>query len=231
VKKSLKYASFFLLIATAASAALPVVEFIDLPTAEVTDHYGAHVSFRFYSGGGVLTKTDFGVLPRFNVGFGLDAEHFIGQETVDLNRPTLNMKLRVYDGARNLPALALGYDGQGYFFDKETDKYRQREKGLYAVGSGEVLTPGLSLTGGLNIYDFRTDDVYGFTGVQYLWQELVGIIFEADNLFHRPRYNRFNLGGRYHVTPSFALDVAGRDLWAGGREAERIVRISYSASF
>src|SRR6185503_6570311 len=153
------------------------------------------LSFRFYSNGGLLTKTAFGVFPRLNVGFGLDTERFIGRESVDLNRPTLNMKIRAYDGARNLPALALGYDGQGYFFNEAKDKYDQREKGLYGVGSGEIIVPGLSLHGGLNIYDFKTDDVYGFAGLQYSYMDVAGVIFEADNLFHKPRESRFNLGG------------------------------------
>lgn len=208
-----------------------MVELIDIPTAEVADHYAADVSFRFYTAGGVLTKMAFGVFPRLNVGFGLDTEKFIGNQSADLNRPTLNMKLRAYDGGRNMPALALGYDGQGYFFNKDTDKYEQREKGLYAVGSGEIIVPGLSLSGGANIYDFKNDDVYGFFGLMYLYQGTIGVIGEADHLFHKPRNSRFNLGGRYYVTPSFSIDLAGRDLWAPRRDSERILRLNYSASF
>jgi hypothetical protein len=222
---------FLIAVGTTLRAEAPVVELIDIPTAEVVDHYGVNSSFRFYSGGGVLTKAAFGVLPRLNVGFGLDAQRFIGNRSVDLNRPTLNMKLRAFDGSRNLPALALGYDGQGYFFNKQTDKYDQREKGLYAVGSGEIIVPGLSLHGGFNMFDFKDDRIYGFTGIQYLFQGVVGAVFETDNMFYRPRDIRFNVGCRYYVTPSFSLDLAGRDLWAGGRKAERILRITYSASF
>ncbi len=220
-----------MVIAAPLRADVPVVELIDVPTAEVVDHYGVNTSFRFYSDGGVLTKAAFGVLPRLNVGFGLDTERFIGNQNIHLNRPTLNMKLRVYDGQRNLPAVALGYDGQGYFFNKAADKYDQREKGLYLVGSGEIITPGLSLHGGLNVYDFNKDPVYGFAGIDYLFQDVVGFIFEVDNGFHKARDTRFNLGGRYMVTPSFSIDLAGRNLWAAGRNPERIVRINYSASF
>lgn len=231
MKTTIKYASFVILFAVAARAELPILEMIDIPTAEVADHYAADVSFRSYTGGGVLTKTAFGVLPRLNVGFGLDAEHFIGNQSVDLNRPTLNMKLRAFDGGRNMPALALGYDGQGYFFNKDTDKYTQREKGLYAVGSGEVVVPGLTMSGGLNIYDFKKDAVYGFTGLMYTYQNTVGATIEADNLFHKAGNSRFNIGARYYITPGFSLDMAGRDLWAASRKAERILRLNYSASF
>jgi hypothetical protein len=213
-----------------ATAAPPLTELVDVPTAEVVDHYGFMTTFRFYTGGGVLSRAHFGVLPRLNVGFGLDAEHFVGGETIDLNRPTLNVRFRFFDGRRSLPALALGYDGQGHFFDKSIDRYRQREKGLYLAGSGEFLIPDLSLHGGVNIYDFHNDHVYGFAALNYLVQDTVGFLAEWDNI-RRGRDSRVNLGGRFHVTPSFYVDVAGRDLFGPGRRAERIVRLTYSGSF
>ncbi len=213
-----------------ARAAGPATYLIDIPTADTVDHYGYDLSFRLYSGGGVLTKAAFGVFPRLNVGFGLDAERFIGADTVDLNRPTLNVKFRLFDGKRHLPALALGYDGQGYFFDEKTDKYSQREKGLYLAGSGEILVPHLTLHGGGNIYDFSDDKVFAFAGVNYLYEDALGLTFEVDNV-RVARRNRMNLGGRYFITPSVSVDVAGRDLWAAGRKAERIVRVNYFGSF
>jgi hypothetical protein len=231
LKKRIKHALFLLFFAGIARAEAPIVELIDVPTAEAVDHYGAYTSFRFYTGGGVLTKAAFGVFDRLNIGFGLDTERFIGSQNVHLNRPTLNMKFRFYDGQRNIPALAIGYDGQGYFFNKATDKYNQREKGLYAVGSGEIIVPGLSLHAGINVFDFNKDPVYGFAGLDYMFQDVVGLIFESDNLFHKARESRFNFGGRYFVTPSFSIDLAARDLWAASRKAERILRINYSASF
>jgi len=86
-----------------------MADLIDVPTADVADHYGYDLNFRFYTGGGVLTKTAFGVLPRLTIGFGLDAQQLIGANTVDMNRPTLNMKWRFFDSKRNLPAVALGF--------------------------------------------------------------------------------------------------------------------------
>jgi len=223
-----------LLLALLATARLHaqglMTELIDIPTADAVDKYGFHTSFRFYNGGGVLSKANFGVFPRLNIGFGIDTEQLVGSNTVDVNRPTLNAKLRFFDGKRQLPALALGYDGQGYFFNEDTDKYNQRERGLYLVGGGEILTPGLSLHGGANIYDFDDDRVFCFAGISYMIQEVVALSFEADNM-RKGRDNRLNTGVRYYVTPSFAIDLAGRDLWAAGRKAERIVRLGYYGSF
>lgn len=204
---------------------------IDTPTAEVVDHYGYNLSFRLYTKGGVLTKTAFGVFPRLNIGFALDAENFIGSDTVDINPPTLNVRWRFFDGKRHLPALALGYDGQGYFYDESKDEYIHREKGLYLAASAEVLTPGMNLHGGGHIYDFSEDKVFAFGGVSYLHEDFVGVTFEADNVGGRARHHRLNGSVRAFVTPSLSVDVGARDLWAAGRKAERIVLINYFGSF
>jgi hypothetical protein len=211
-------------------AGLPPLELVDSPTPEVTNHYGVNMAFRFYSQGGLLTKTSFGVFPRLNVGFGLDAEKFVGGESVDINRPTLNMKYRFFDGQRHLPALAAGYDGQGFFFDKGKDKYLQREKGLYLTGTGEVLVPHLDFTGGVNIYDFREDRVFVFTGLHYLYHDVLSLVAEVDNL-RLGRDARLSGGVRYHTTPHFSIELMARDLGAPGRNSERVVRLSHNTSF
>ncbi|MBP9127208.1 MAG: hypothetical protein KBG07_00385 [Elusimicrobia bacterium] len=230
LKKSIGFIAILVGAMGWARAGAPVVELIDVPTAEILDRYGFNTSFRFYSDGGMLAKTYFGVFPRLNVGFGLDAEGFVGDEAVGLNKPTLNVRFRFYDGQRNLPALALGYDGQGLFYNEETDKYNQREKGLYLVGSGEVFVPDLSLHAGANIYEFSNDHLYGFMGLRYVYKDLLGLTGEWDNV-RNGRDSRLNLGGSWWLTPSFALELAVRDLWAAGREPERIVRLSYTGGF
>jgi len=211
-------------------AGAPVMELIDIPTAEVLDRYGFDSSFRFYSGGGMLAKTHFGVFPRLNVGFALDADGFVGDESVDMHKPTLNVRFRFFDGQRNLPALAVGYDGQGYFFDKTTDKYAQREKGLYLVGSGEIIVPDLSLHAGLNMYDFTNDHVYGFMGLRYLYRDVLAFNAEWDNI-RVGRESRLNAGIGWWITPVFSVEFAGRDMGAPSRPTERIVRLVYTGGF
>src|SRR5262245_44206893 len=82
------------------------IEVIDTPTAEVTDHYGYFVSFRFGQDGNLQNKTIFGVFPRVNLGFGLDGERVIGTEDARLNKPTINLKFRFFDGKGIIPAFA-----------------------------------------------------------------------------------------------------------------------------
>ncbi len=206
------------------------MELIDVPTAEVLDRYGFDSSFRFYSDGGMLAKTHFGVFPRLNVGFGLDVDGFVGNDAIDLHKPTLNVRYRFFDGQRNLPALALGYDGQGFFYNKETDKYDQREKGLYLAGSGEIIVPDLSLHAGINVYDFSNDHVYGFMGLRYLYRDMVSFNAEWDNI-RVGRDSRLNAGFGWWITPSFSVEFAARDLGAASRDPERIVRLVYTGGF
>ncbi len=211
------------------------INVIDIPTAEVVDHYGYHVNFRFGSEGALQTKTNFGVFPRLNLGFGLDGERVLGTEDARMNKPTINLKFRLFDGRKNLPALALGYDGQGYVFNRDTDEYEQREKGLYLVSSTEMFAKDLFLHLGGNIFDFdEGNSTRGFAGISYTYEQIFGLMFEWD---HATEYDerRINFGLKYFITPVFTVDAVGRNIpesaTSSSRETERIVRLNYTGSF
>lgn len=211
------------------------IEVIDIPTADVVDHYAYNVSFRFGREGALQTKTAFGVAPRLNLGFGLDAERVIGTEDARLNKPTINLKFRLFDGRRALPALALGFDDQGFVWNKALDEYEQREKGLYLVASNEIGVRNLNLHIGVNHFDFdHGNSTRGFFGLDYTYEQILGFMFEWD---HATEYDerRINFGLKYYVTPVFTVDLVGRNVpefpESESRETERIVRLVYTGSF
>lgn len=211
------------------------IQVIDIPTADVVDHYGYNVNFRFGSEGALQTKTAFGIFPRLNMGFGLDAERVLGSRDARMNRPTLNVKFRLFDGTDVLPALAIGYDGQGYVWSKAIDEYEQREKGLYAVLSREIITPDLMLHLGANHFDFEHgNSTRGFVGLAYTIEQIVGLMAEWDHATEF-KERRVNFGLKYYVTPVFTVDAIGRNIpkapRSDSRETERIVRLSYTGSF
>ncbi|MBD3271381.1 MAG: hypothetical protein GF384_02435 [Elusimicrobia bacterium] len=210
-------------------SAQEITRLIDTPNAKVTGYSEYDLRFRMYSDGGVLSRMAFGVLNRVNVGFSWDLEQMIGSETIDVNEPSLNLMVRFFDGSFILPSLALGYDGQGYFFDEEADEYRQREKGVFLVGTQELFFPELEMSIGGNIYDFSEDTVYGFTSLSYVIYPVV-LIGEYDNI-HEKEFNRINAGIRIIITPFISVDLAGRDLGAESRDAERIIRINCRGAF
>ena len=211
------------------------IEVIDIPTAEVVDHYGYNVVFRFGRDGALQNKTAFGVFPRLNLGFGLDAERVIGTGDARLNKPTLNVKFRLFDGRAALPALAIGFDDQGYVWNKALDEYEQREKGLYLVATSEIVVPNLNLHIGVNQFDFdHGDATRGFFGMSYVYEQMVGLMFEWDHATDY-RERRINFGVKYFVTPVFTVDAIGRNIpefpGSRARETERIVKLVYSGSF
>lgn len=211
------------------------IEVIDIPTADVVDHYGYHISFRFGKDGALQNKTSFGVFPRLNIGFGLDGERVIGTGDARLNKPTINVKFRMFDGQGVLPALALGFDGQGYVYNRSSGTYEQREKGFYLVASKEIFVPNLMLHLGGNIFDFDTGNAArAFGGLSWIYQQTIGLMFEYDNS-NEYKERRINFGLRYFVTPVFTIDAVGRDIpksaRSSQRETERIIRLNYTGSF
>jgi hypothetical protein len=208
---------------------------IDIPTGDVVDHYGYDVSFRFASEGAVQAKTLFGVLPRLNIGFGLDGEHVIGTEDMRVNKPTINAKFQIIKPDSEFSTLALGYDGQGYQYNKTTGKYNQREKGLYLASSTRIFRPELLFHLGGDVFDFSEhNSARAFAGLTYTYQQMFQLMFEYDNVdMYKER--RINYGLKIFVSPVFTVDLIGRNVPVyqndKTRETERVVRLSYAGSF
>ncbi len=222
-----------------AAVVLPDVEMIDVPTAGILDYYGFMLKSRFYSQGGVLGSLNFGVQERLNLGAAMTVDKLIGSESgIKMRQPAIQVKFRFYDGGYYIPAAAVGYDGQGYYYNSVSKKYLEKGKGLYLVGSKEIGVPGLALHGGLNVPDFDNNCLFGFLGLNYTLEDKIAFMLEYDNLFHNADPSRFNAGTRIYVTPYFQLDLALREIGRSGkfsdgtaRKSERIVQFRYNTSF
>lgn len=223
---------------TAASAGARLPELIDTPTADTVDQYGYFLGFRFYNAGGVITKTTFGVYPHLNLGFAIDVEKLIGSTTngVRVNRPSLNLKWRFFDGRDVFPALAVGYNSLGQYYDQDAGEYAQREKGLYLVGSKEMFFPGWDLNGGINTFKFSTgNEIHGFVSTSYAIHDIACLFAEMDNIGNFDT-TRYNLGVRFYVTPSFSVDGDFRNGRGtippnDNRRTDRNVQLNYLGSF
>jgi len=212
---------------------------IDIPTASAFDKYAFRFGSRLYSGGGAQVNLGFGIHDRLSLGTSFLIDGLIGNDThIRMRVPEIDVKFRFWDGGRYIPAFALGYNGQGYFYDSDLKEYQEDEKGLYLVGTSELL-PAFFANFGVNMFDFDTNKVYGFIGFNYTLEEVVTIMAEYDNLFHHvTSQERFNAGLRFHITPEFSVDVAVRDINCSGhykngaeRHPERMVQLSYDAKF
>ena len=207
----------------------PEVDLIDAPTASILDYGSYSGRVRFYSEGGALGYISFGVLQRLNLGASLNVQRLIGNATpVDAQRPEVQIRLRFYDGSRYLPAFAVGFESQGYFYDRLKKDYLERERGLYLVASREIGLQGLFGHAGMNISDFNSDYLFGFLGLNFNIEDAVSLIAEYDNI-RTFDVSRFNAGLRVFATPFFHFDFAVREIGKGN--LERIIQIKYTGNF
>jgi hypothetical protein len=210
----------------------PQLEVVDIPTSDILDPSTFSTSFRFYNDGGIMSRLVIGPFRRVNLGISFDAQRVIGSADPHLIRPSVFFKLRFFDGNDFLPAFALGYDNQGYLYQESTKRFLQDEKGIYLVGSHEILLPNLELHAGMNVPKEDSDaKLFGFFGASYKIVPSFALLAEYDNIRNAPT-NRVDLGGRFWVTPFFNVDVAARNVGRGeSRGAERIVRLNYVGNF
>lgn len=211
---------------------------IDTPTAEILDYGSFAVANRFFGQGGLLASMSFGVFRRLMLGASVEIDRYIGSESIDLQRPQLQIKFRFYDGHGPIPAAALGFDSQGYRFDKGRNEYLEKEKGLYLTFTEEILSPGIELTAGANIADFESDALHAFIGLSWIAQGTLGLFTEYDNI-HSKQWNRLNAGVNIFLSPFIQMGFYGRDLLGNKtfqnssqeRKPERIINIRYITSF
>lgn len=213
-------------------------ELIDVPTAGIVDYYGLGLKTRFFSEGGVLTYLNFGVLPRLNLGASATVERLVGNETpVRLVRPEIQVKFRFYDGSLYIPAFAVGYDGQGHYYNASTKRFSEQRRGLYLTASHEIIIPNLFIHPGVNFSDFESEDIFVYLAANLTIEDIVGLMAEWDHIQNIDD-SVVNLGMRFYVTPFFHFDFAIRavgksDNFDDGAKhrSERIVVLRYHTTF
>jgi hypothetical protein len=156
------------------------VRVVDFPTAGLLPRRGFRVETDIYADGGVLLTLSVGFARYFNFGISYGGYNVIGTGDPELNpEPAVNLKVRLLEESLLAPAVAVGFDSQGYgkhfrdrvcpredgcpegeacFKDRECvqedlgeDRYLVKSRGIYAVASKnwDVLGP-LSLHGGIS---------------------------------------------------------------------------------
>jgi len=214
------------------------VGLIDDPTAAVLDYGGYLSQSRFYSNGGILEYVSFGVFSGLNIGASASADGLVGQNTsIYVRDPQPQIKYQFLEGTRRLPSLAVGYDGQGYDYNQAAKVYDDQRRGLYLVGSQELVLPGLEIHPSINFSQFNSRSFFGAIPVSYNIKDKALLMVEWDNI-NNIVDSRFNAGVRLYLTSHFHLDLAERAIGQSGhfsdgapRSAERIVQLWYVSSF
>jgi len=88
---------------------------IDAPTAGILDPGYFDTSMRMYANGGLLGRIHIGLSDKLMFGVSYGGENIIGEGKVNWNpQPGVNLRLRLYKENYNVPAVAIGFDSQGY---------------------------------------------------------------------------------------------------------------------
>lgn len=211
-----------------------VTYLVDTPTYSILDYGSYDLQFRVFTNGGVLTKLNFGIFKILNLGVSWELGSLIGVDDVTVAVPALQLKINVYSGSEKLPGLAVGYDGQGFFYDKDDAEFIQKGKGVYVVAGKELFLPTLNFNVGINVNDFKHPGLLAFVGASYeIIEESLMAMLEYDNL-GQGKDARLNVGFRLWITENFDIDFILRNCTTGDKErfgCERILKISYQSRF
>ncbi|MEA2082578.1 MAG: hypothetical protein U9O97_07565 [Elusimicrobiota bacterium] len=215
---------------------------IYIPGGECLNYGEYNMSFRVYNYGGMLTRSVFGVLQGMNIGFSWDIANLIGSETIHGRNPELYLKLDLFRESALMPAVALGYDAQGYEWNSVDKKYSTDPIGVFLVMSKELVLPDMYVTAGTN-YDTKdhnpdhdfTDKLKGFAGFSFQPSKF-GLYYEAINVGKGRNLCRMNAGAKYEVVEGLQFKLSFENISEAGRielnkEQQRTFSILYKGAF
>lgn len=116
---------------------LPPRQLVDCPTAATLPRASFDFQVRSSSNGSLVAQTTIGLHRRFMVGMSYGGEKVLGDEKADwYNEMQFLVKYQLITETIYMPALALGYEGQGYgrYFN-DLERYMFKSKGFYGVVS------------------------------------------------------------------------------------------------
>ncbi|MHB2155102.1 hypothetical protein ACX8XN_11960 [Calditrichota bacterium GD2] len=166
--------------------AVKSISIIDCPSAATLERGSFLGVLYMYNNGGMLGYLDVGVTNRMMFGISYGGTNLIGSGSVDWNpQVAVNIRYRLIDEALAFPAIAVGYDGQGFgrYIDS-LERYEAKSKGLYAVASKSFNFLGtLAFHGGINYSFERKDndkDLNAFIGVEKSINTELSLFAEYD---------------------------------------------------
>ncbi len=220
---------------------------VDMPTAGILSNGTYAIDARFYGNGGLLVGFTTGLFGRLAVGISYGGSGIIGGGEPVMNpAPGFLVKVRVLEESVVAPALALGFDSQGYDgYIKETSRYVVKSPGFYGVISKNYDLLGyLSIHGGVNYSLERADgdrDVNFFAGAEKSLGSFASLMAEYnlgmnDSDQGSSGKGRGYLNAALHFSPGSGLTIGFclKDILKNGRAAEgitRTIKIEFVAPF
>lgn len=228
-------------------------QLIDAPTAGVLGKGQYEVGLRAFANGGLLANINVGITDRFMIGISYGGEKFIGTGEVKFNPlPGVDVRYRLIDENVALPAIAVGFNSQGYgpFIKKLNDstkinRYSQKSPGLFAVASKNYAFLGtIGFHGGVNwaVTEKKDKDNQPnfFAGVDKSINQELSVVSEYSIAFNDNKkhvgYKRgyFNTGAKLNFNNKVLVEFFIKDIFNNSKEFgkySRELRLSFINAF
>ena len=167
---------------------LQLRKLVDCPTAGLLPRGSFDMDLRIFPKGGAIMTLDVGITHGLMIAISYGGEYVIDERKPDWY-PDMEfaVKLRLLHETYLLPALALGYDGQGNgAYDDSLKRYAYKSKGFYGVISKNYLMANeipFGLHGGIN-YSLedkdKDDEITIYVGCDMRLSQSVGLVAEYD---------------------------------------------------
>ena len=212
------------------------LEVIDVPTAGLLARGGFRVEADIYADGGVLVSVDVGFARYFTFGISYGGANIIGSDDPEMNpEPAVNLKVGLLEESIVLPAIAVGFNSQGYgrYLDEKDrygeERYLVKSRGIYAVASKnwDILGP-CSLHGGVSysLEDEIDKNPTVFLGLIKSFGRAIDLRMEYDFAYNDNEgdcslvENRgyFNAALVWHLNENFSLAIEARDILTKDRD-------------
>lgn len=228
---------------------MPPRELVDCPTAASLPRASFDFRLRTSSDGALIAQTHIGLHRRFALGVSYGGERVLGEGNVDwYNQVEFMVKYQLLRETYVSPAIAVGYDGQGYGrWFADLNRFMYKSKGIYVVASKGYQTyqwaSGLHF--GINRSledDDGDDDLDVFMGADLSLQNDVQLVAEYDLGLNDNReeehsgrgWGYFNVGLRWIFSERLELGIDFENLLDNRLDTHsftRSIRITYLEFF
>jgi len=208
-----------------------------MPTAGLLSKGTYAIDARFYGNGGLLVGFTAGIFSRLAVGISYGGSEIIGADDPIMNEvPGFLVKVRIIEESIVTPAIALGFDSQGYDgYIKDLSRYVVKSPGFFGVVSKNYDLLGyLSIHGGVNYSLERADgdrDMNFFAGAEKTLGSFAALLAEYnlgmnDSDQGASGKGRGYLNAALHFSPGSGLTIGicFKDILKNGREEGAITR-------
>lgn len=229
MKKALLAVLLAVLACTAAYAGQARnIELVDVPTANTLLQGEIRIDFKFAPGGGILTRLYVGLFDRVFLGGSFNVNNVIGSgDIVPDFPPNFAVKIRATDDDGPVPAISIGYDGQGYM--------NIPAKGVFLAVTKELSISSIimQLSAIINTNDFVhvAQGIDFGAGAAFAFTREFTACAEIDGLFGGDNRARVSFGLGYFFNP-IEIDLGFRFGWGDGEPPQsRVLKITYVTYF